>query len=256
MTPPSLNGWSKLSNAAVERMAEVGPYGFAVYGVLLEHADQHGTAFPSAARIAQLTRMSRRHVFRAINSLEKAGWVRVQRAAENGRPRPNRYLLMPLSDSDSQSPSDAAMVTNSHQDGDSQSLGMVTDSHKNKTHREQDPINKKKARGCAAVVVDVPKELDTEAFTAAWSEWKTYRKQIRHPLKPITEKRQLATLAAWGDAKAILSLQTAIEKGWQGFFEPQGESRNGHNGNGRCAIGPGQRYTPGAAERDSTIGKF
>jgi len=33
MTPPSLNGWSKLSNAAVERMAEVGPYGFAVYGV-------------------------------------------------------------------------------------------------------------------------------------------------------------------------------------------------------------------------------
>lgn len=249
MIPPSLSGWSKLPNANVARMAQVGPYGFAVFGVILEHADKEGLAFPSVATIAKLTGMSRRHVFRAIGDLERARWIRVEHVGKNDRRQSNRYILTPLAISDCESPTNRGLMTNSHQVSDCESLGLVTNSHPNKTHIEQDPINKTKARGRAAAVV-VPKELDSEAFRQAWSDWQTYRKQRRQALTPIGQQRALAKLATWGEAKAILALQTAIEKGWQGFFEPREESTNGNNSRRSMPVGDGQRH---ATDRNRTI---
>ena len=38
---------------------------------------------------------------------------------------------------------------------------------------------------------------------------------------PMAAKRQLTRLAGWGEAKAVLAIETAIERGWQGLFEPE-----------------------------------
>lgn len=54
-----------------------------------------------------------------------------------------------------------------------------------------------------------------------WDEWVAYRKEMRKPLTPTTIKRQVKKLKAMGDAKAILAIETAMDNGWQGFFEPQ-----------------------------------
>lgn len=103
-----------------------------------------------------------------------------------------------------------------------------------------------------------PEALNTERFKAAWETWVTHRKEIKHALKPTTIAAQLKKLAGWGEEKAIKAIETSIENGWQGIFEPtEGTGKNGRMGSnrlGRLEGKPGEfdeydKGTPGLKER-------
>lgn len=59
------------------------------------------------------------------------------------------------------------------------------------------------------------------AFCLAWDEWLQYRKEGKHKMTPITEKKQLAMLSKYTESQAIEIINTSIRNGWQGLFEPQ-----------------------------------
>jgi len=69
--------------------------------------------------------------------------------------------------------------------------------------------------------------LDNKEFLHWWKEWLLYR--FEHKKWPaVTEqgaKIQLSKFMKWGCTVAIESIQTAIELGWRGTFEP-GKNRN------------------------------
>lgn len=63
--------------------------------------------------------------------------------------------------------------------------------------------------------------FDSADFATFWANWKHHLKEKKKPLKPTSEKMQLAKLAGMGERKAIQSLKNSMENGWQGLFEPQ-----------------------------------
>jgi hypothetical protein len=91
-------GWFKLSNAAADQAADVGPVALTVYVLLARHVDQDGTCWPSMARLARLAGVVERSVRRAIRALEAAGWIRSEhRRSDCGDPDTNLYRLLTIS---------------------------------------------------------------------------------------------------------------------------------------------------------------
>ena len=84
------NGWTWVDNLTVDRIHEVGPGPFAVYAVLARYADAHRQCYPSGATIAKKTGVTKRTVWTAVQRLETAGWILVDRSSQ-----PNRYTLLP-----------------------------------------------------------------------------------------------------------------------------------------------------------------
>lgn len=64
----------------------------------------------------------------------------------------------------------------------------------------------------------LPPGLDTPDFRRAWSDWCRYRKEARHPLKPMTAERQLRMLAEHGPAAAVAMIEQSLTHGWRGLF--------------------------------------
>ena len=62
--------------------------------------------------------------------------------------------------------------------------------------------------------------FESEEFARAWGSWIDYRKEIKKKLTLSTVERVFAEMKKWGEAKAIISIDTSIKNGWQGLFEP------------------------------------
>lgn len=60
---------------------------------IAKHSDEAMRCFPSIARIAKLTGLSRSTVKVKLNALEEAGWVRVTRRAKDGKRQTSIYTL-------------------------------------------------------------------------------------------------------------------------------------------------------------------
>jgi hypothetical protein len=66
---------------------------------------------------------------------------------------------------------------------------------------------------------ELPDELDTPEFREVWAEWIQYRIEIKKPMKPLSAKKLLKSLAEGGERKAIESINQSIANGWQGVFD-------------------------------------
>ena len=99
------------------------------------------------------------------------------------------------------------------------------------------PLPPKGGRG---VLPEVPESLNTAAFLAAWAEWITHRREIRHSLKPTTAGKQLEKLAKAGPEVAVKMIGQSIENGWQGLFDLKDE---------RPKAVPGRARPPSKEER-------
>jgi len=120
-------GFLWIDRRFVETIAGVGHLATSVYVILAGHADAKRQCFPSIRTITRLCGAARRSVLRAVDALEEAGLVRVERRrAENGSHLSNVYTLTPLDPSDSTKPP------------------LVTPGNHNKNQLEQEPLNKKK----------------------------------------------------------------------------------------------------------------
>lgn len=82
--------------------------------------------------------------------------------------------------------------------------------------------DKEKDKDTNKALPDLPASLITPAFTRAWGDWLTYRRERKlAAYKATTLKRQLAALEAWGEAAAVAAIDASIRNNWQGIFEPK-----------------------------------
>lgn len=70
--------------------------------------------------------------------------------------------------------------------------------------------------------VELP--FDTETFRAVWQNWRDHRKAIKKAMTPQAERLALAKLPS-SESDAVHWIETAIEKGWQGIYEPKHTGR-------------------------------
>jgi len=70
--------------------------------------------------------------------------------------------------------------------------------------------------------------LATEAFTSAWAEYETYRRESKlKKLVPRSVKSQWNKLETYGHGTAIESIKNTIANGWQGLFDPRDGQKPG-----------------------------
>lgn len=94
--------------------------------------------------------------------------------------------------------------------------------------------------------VELPGPLNTPAFAAKWDEWLTWRRRERG--KAVSEtaaRKQLAKLAAVGEARAIQALDLSIQNDWQGVFPEKLQGQHEKEGRDReRAMPPSPNRTP------------
>lgn len=84
--------------------------------------------------------------------------------------------------------------------------------------------------------------FESTAFSEAWSAWREHRRKIRKPMTNRAETLALGKLPK-AEAEAIRWIDTAIEKGWQGIYEPQDNGNGAHrNGAPQGATSTDQQY--------------
>lgn len=66
--------------------------------------------------------------------------------------------------------------------------------------------------------LSLPEHLNDQEFIEKYNEWIAYRKEKRAVLTMSTIKKQLKSLSKYSLGIGLLAIDTAIEKGWQGFF--------------------------------------
>lgn len=69
--------------------------------------------------------------------------------------------------------------------------------------------------------IDLPPELDTEAFRAKWREWCAYRSEKRKPVSAVAAARSIEKCRRAGEAASLAAIDDAIAADWQGLF-PRG----------------------------------
>tara|TARA_R110000868_G_scaffold245626_3_gene502180 strand:+ start:2996 stop:3748 length:753 start_codon:yes stop_codon:yes gene_type:complete len=66
---------------------------------------------------------------------------------------------------------------------------------------------------------EVPVELQTAGFLAAWANWETHRKEKRQKMTPLASKMQLNKLKDMGEKRAVAAINFSIASGWTGIYE-------------------------------------
>jgi hypothetical protein len=188
---------------------------------LATYANDNGECYPSHKALARATGLSRRTIERVMKEIPANELQVVEKGKAAGHS--TKYRLT---------------VNSRHADG-SQTLNSR---HGDGLTTNELPIELPKARkrapsrslaSDARQVVILP-ELDTPQFRKSWAEWLEYRKQIKKPLSPLSQQKQLNKLKFWGSARAVAAINHSIANGWIGIFEPQGE--NGHKSKLRTSL--------------------
>lgn len=73
---------------------------------------------------------------------------------------------------------------------------------------------------------EIPENLNTEFFKAAWYDFQQHRKEIKKKMTPLAGSRMLKKLAKHSVDVAVLMLEKSIENGWQGVFELDHEKQS------------------------------
>ncbi len=105
---------------------------------------------------------------------------------------------------------------------------------------KQERKNSKKERKEDANADGIPPEIDTPEFRAIWAEWEQHRAEKGGKFTSVARKRQFASLAEMGLARAIAAIANSIKHNYTGIFEERGSS----NGNGKPAPKTAPAPTP------------
>lgn len=70
---------------------------------------------------------------------------------------------------------------------------------------------------------DLPANLHTADFQAAWKKWELYNTECGRPLSPTGRSEQLKGLSKLGEIQAIATIEYTIFKGWKGLVTPPKE---------------------------------
>jgi len=97
---------------------------------------------------------------------------------------------------------------------------IVQESEQQELLKEEKPVRKPKEDELIALI---PDSLNIPEFVSAYRDWIKDRKDRKKPITELAAKRQLNTLDKLGATESIRWINCAIEKGWQGFYEPPAE---------------------------------
>ena len=100
------------------------------------------------------------------------------------------------------------------------------------------------------LLVQIPSELDTVEFRAAWANWIKDRADRRKSVTKLGAAQQMKRLLKLGPAKAVLSIENSIAGGWTGLFDPNETSKTNHK---PSASEVRNSTIPGVAEADASI---
>lgn len=192
----------------------------AVLAVILGRCNaSSGTCWPGVNRIAADARLDRRNVIRSVQRLESLALIAVERG---DRGKSNRYR-----------PSFASSGVNVTSDthatsGDSVTQLVAPVSPELVAHAPPESLKRtpkgtpKEKQRASAVALTLPEWLPADV----WSSWIQHRKAMRKPLTDQAQALSLRTLTALRsdglDPRTVI--ETAIERGWQGLFDPRGRS--------------------------------
>jgi hypothetical protein len=254
--------WFRIDSGDVDNIAHVGAVAWTVYTILRRHASEAGECWPSIARLAHLAGVTERSTRTAIKRLSAADMVSIEKRQGRNGTMTNLYRLPVIG-----SPDDGRNETLSPGDpgeegaerNDTGGRKKATGEGRNEAPEELDLLGTKPTEvdprnkcGKATVVVEIPPELDTAEFRAAWNDWLAHRREIRKPAGPTAQRKALAGMVKLGIQRAIAAIEHSVARGWLGIFEP-GESRNANGHHRGRAIGPGQRHPD---DERSEVGTF
>jgi hypothetical protein len=74
-----------------------------------------------------------------------------------------------------------------------------------------------------------PAELDSPDFREVWEEYLEFRKQNKWKTVEIWRAKLLKKLVSWGKEDAIASLNSSMESGYQGVFQPKVKQTQSQN---------------------------
>lgn len=98
------------------------------------------------------------------------------------------------------------------------------DSHMEDRDRNENVVKKQKERKKKNEIVY---PFVTEEFTTAWSNWLTYRGEIRKPYRSeLSEQTALRKLSQHDEQTAIKMIYQSIENQWQGIFEVKSNGKS------------------------------
>ena len=182
---------------------------------VLCHLWRRGDTYSNAATIAKICRLKRNTVFEALADLEKGGFIRrVSRPGQTTLIQP-----VPIGDTGKKAHPSPSGIQGVSRLGirDPSPLGI----HKGDPIKE---IPLKKSQGTKHAVSATPLPFPSEAFSEAWNNWQTHRKEKKNPITPLSAKMQLKELQTWGESRAIAAIGHSISKGWAGIFEATGQT--------------------------------
>lgn len=234
MTP---TGYATIPRAVIGRIAKIGPTGFAVYAVLAGHADDTDRCWPSVAAIAQIVGCSEPTVKRALRTLKDHGLISQQRRRQSVPV----YTIQEVSPVTPQcqevSPVIPRGITSDLQEVSPVIHGTNT---KERTPKNEGARRTKSRPKFDPLAVELP--FDAPRFRSGWADFCEHRRLTKHPLTEAAVKRILAKLERWGEAKAVEALDTSIENGWRGVFEPKAAGKAAGHQPQKCKVLTPEEY--------------
>lgn len=153
-------------------------------------------------------------------AMAAVGWAQVKDGDHHGVVLPNfRQHNAPMTPAEKQS---AYRTRKNAADKAPETVteALPTEGNKTVTREEKRREEKKEEReDPPCPPLELPPELQTEAFRSAWGDWIAERKAQKR--KPYTERgarSQLSELAKHGEAKAIAAIRASIRNVWAGLF--------------------------------------
>lgn len=191
---------------------------FRVFCYLCSRADKTGVAWPKAETIAKDCQMAKNTVWKTIKELESNARL-IQRQKKSFGSSTRYRITLPIGANEIQSIGANGIPIENSPIGANENLQSVSDLRHQSAQMDSHEGNPRKA-------IQERKEQADELpfvsvrFAESWNEWKSYRKQLKKPLTAIGSKKQLKKLESLGENTAIHWIDNAIEKGWQGLYEP------------------------------------
>jgi hypothetical protein len=176
-----------------EQCKGLNPYTQIVFIWLCYHANKEGICFPSLTKLSQETQIDRRTIIRRLKKLEKLKFITKKIRQKNNRYLSNIYEVHVLNSDTETLPNKNSSDTETlpwcqgdTTSSDTETLGVVSDSHPNKTSINQTNITKQLNQNNMSHAKNnnsdysqdfetfwsyYPKRLGTNSKKAAWQKW-------------------------------------------------------------------------------------
>lgn len=204
---------SKLPMSVMSQVddASLTPSQFRVLAHICRRSWKKGKCWAAVKTMAEVCMINIKTVRSCINHLEKTGWIEVERkqgmtmkitplTPPNPIPYPNEYPTQMNTQHPYQSDTGGSTQSDTPE-------GIEVSIKRSKQTGYSLPFN-------------------SELFTQTWNNWIIHRKQLKKPLTETSIKQQLKKLESLGEQTAIYWIETAIEKCWQGLYEPPNKNQN------------------------------